>query len=281
MDLHVHSIYSGGSLTPLEILNLADSAFLDAVAISDHNEIRGAVEGQIIAGATPRLPLVLSAQEISAGDHCHFLLIGSTEAQADTGRAKLPLILQAHREQGGIVFLAHPWTALRHNWFRGFCRELVTAGLMDGMELCNASILDLARSAAPVIRGIWEEWLLPYNLAAVGGSDYHYRNKGRVLGMGRTYLKVFEPGENGLLEALRNRRCVAGLFSEIALEFPETGGESRFLLGQEPWLGDLKALLERLQVRIVERERIDPGPARFLRQLLSAGHFQAAADLLG
>jgi len=98
VDLHVHSIYSGGSLTPLEILNLADSAFLDAVAISDHNEIRGAVEGQIIAGATPRLPLVLSAQEISAGDHCHFLLIGSTEAQADTGRAKLPLILQAHRE---------------------------------------------------------------------------------------------------------------------------------------------------------------------------------------
>lgn len=44
MDLHVHSIYSGGSLTPLEILNLADSAFLDAVAISDHNEIRGAVD---------------------------------------------------------------------------------------------------------------------------------------------------------------------------------------------------------------------------------------------
>ncbi|HYH05052.1 MAG TPA: CehA/McbA family metallohydrolase [Bacillota bacterium] len=280
VDLHVHSIYSGASLTPLEILNSAGAAFLDAVAISDHNEVRGAIEGQIITGSTVGLPVVLSSQEVSAGEHCHFLLVGSTRAQADVNRSKLPEVLQKHRETGGVVILAHPWTTFKNNWFRGLCRELIAGSLLDGMELCNASVLELPRSVVALVRKLWEEWVIPNRLAVVGGSDYHYRNKERKIGLGRTYLKVYEPGEKGLLDALRNRRCVAGLFGGPEIDFPGVMVGGNFYLGQEPWWGELQDLINVLRYRVAQRERFDSRAICFLLQLIAAGHFQAVADLL-
>ncbi|MBQ8432481.1 MAG: PHP domain-containing protein [Clostridia bacterium] len=40
-DLHTHSIYSDGSCTPEELLNLAQQAGLSAVALCDHNTVDG------------------------------------------------------------------------------------------------------------------------------------------------------------------------------------------------------------------------------------------------
>lgn len=278
VDLHVHSIYSGASFTPLEILNRAGAAFLDAVAISDHNEVRGAIEGQIISGSTPGLPTVLSSQEVSAGDHCHFLLVGSMRAQADVNRAKLPEILYKHRQTGGAVILAHPWTAFKNNWFKGLCRELLAGNLLDGMELYNASVLELTQDAW--VRELWEDWIVPNQLAVAGGSDFHYRNKERKIGAGRTYLKVYEPGEKGLMDALRSRRCVAGLCGDFQIDLPGVKVGGNVYLGQEPWWSEFWDLINVLRYRVAQRERADSPAACFLLQLIAAGHFQAVADLL-
>jgi hypothetical protein len=281
VDFHVHSIYSGGSLTPLEIIKSAGQALLDAVAISDHHEVRGAIEGQIISGNSQFLPLVITAQEISIGSHCHFLLIGSTRAQEDLGRGQIGETLRRHRQNGGAVILAHPWTALKNSWFKGVLRELLAEGLLDGIELGNASIYEMDPGNVTVIRAIWDEWALPYQLAVTGGSDYHYTDRSRVIGGGRTYLKTATPGESGIIEALRARRAVAGLFGPKELNLLGLASGKSVLLGQEPWREELLRLKASLQRTLSGDRRLNSKTAAVLWQLAEAGHFQIVRELLG
>ena len=44
IDLHIHSTASDGTLSPPEILNLAQSLDLGAIAITDHDTIEGSKE---------------------------------------------------------------------------------------------------------------------------------------------------------------------------------------------------------------------------------------------
>jgi hypothetical protein len=280
IDLHVHSVYSGGTLTPLEILNEARSTLLDAVAVSDHNEVRGAIEGQIIAQANPGLPLVLASQEVSAGDHFHFLLAGSIRPQPDVGRGKLPEILQLHKQSGGAVLVAHPWTAWRKGGTHSCLRELIEAGLVDGLELANSSLLELADDERSVLRDIWDQWVVPYHLAVVGGSDFHYRSKGRRIGAGRTYVKVFHPGEAGILEALTARRSIAGLYGCGADALPGLRCGALVFWGNEPWRDEFYGLIRTLRAKLQSQCRLHPNGRNFLLRLLDAGHLQPVADLL-
>jgi hypothetical protein len=280
IDLHVHSVYSGGTFTPLEILKEAGSTLLDAVAISDHNEVRGAIEGQIIAQANPGLPLVLSSQEVSAGDHFHFLLAGSIRPQSDVGRGKVAEMLQLHKQGGGLVLVAHPWTAWRKGWTHSCLRELIEAGLVDGLEFANASLMELSEHERSVLCDIWDELVLPHNLAVVGGSDFHYRGRGRRIGAGRTYVKVFHPGEAGILEALAARRTIAGLFGCGATALPGLRYGALAFWGNAPWRDEFYGLIRTLRAKLQNQNRIHPNGRSFLIRLLDAGHFQPVADLL-
>jgi predicted metal-dependent phosphoesterase TrpH len=49
IDLHIHTIYSDGTDTPLEILQKAEALKLSQVAITDHNCVAGAIEGAELA----------------------------------------------------------------------------------------------------------------------------------------------------------------------------------------------------------------------------------------
>lgn len=44
VDLHTHSFYSDGTLTPAELLDLAEKSGLAAVALTDHNTVEGLAE---------------------------------------------------------------------------------------------------------------------------------------------------------------------------------------------------------------------------------------------
>lgn len=43
-DLHIHSYYSDGTLTPQDIIDIALSRKIDIIAITDHNELNGSRE---------------------------------------------------------------------------------------------------------------------------------------------------------------------------------------------------------------------------------------------
>lgn len=55
IDLHTHSTYSDGTFTPSDLLSAAAEAGLEAVALTDHDTVRGV---QALAGVQPPLPFV-------------------------------------------------------------------------------------------------------------------------------------------------------------------------------------------------------------------------------
>lgn len=276
-DLHVHSVYSDGGFTPAQILKYAAFHFLDAVAIADHSEIKGALEGKALAENNQELPLTITAQEISAGNHFHFLLINSNKPRSGFTRDNIMDSLVEHRQLGGITVVAHPWTMPNTKWTRSCLRDLIAADLVDGIELFNSAALEISDIRA-IWQRIWEEWIGPNKLAVFGGSDFHHLYKGRYIGTGRTYLKVYSPGEEGILEALRARRCVAGLFGN------QTNGEgltsTDLLWGQEPWSTDLQLFRENLSKRLAGLNHYNPAYRRLFLALFEMGHYQYLADLL-
>ncbi len=277
VDLHVHSVYSDGGFTPAQILKYAEFHFLDAIAIADHSEIKGALEGKALRESDPELPLIITAQEVSAGNRFHFLLINSSKPRPEFTRDNILDNLDEHRRLGGITVVAHPWTMPNTKWTRSCLRDLITADLVDGIELFNSAALEIP-DIRIIWRRIWEEWIAPNKLGVFGGSDFHNLHKGRYIGTGRTYLKVYAPGEQGILDALRARRCVAGLFG-----YPTKGEGSAstdLLWGQEPWSTDLQLFREKLRKRLAGLNRYGAAYRRLFSSLFEAGHYQYLADLL-
>jgi hypothetical protein len=280
-DFHIHSTYSGGSLTPYEILKIAHSHLLDVIAISDHNDIRGAEEVRKLAAMDPQTPQTILSQEISLGNHFHFLLIaGLQENWESVGRNQFMEKFAAHHQHGGAIILAHPWTMPKSSWAKGFLKEIISAHLLDAVELFNSSILELTPDNYPVIQNFWEEWAVPNQLAVVGGSDFHYHRGRRFPGSGRTYLKVQGPGEKGIVEALHNRQCVAGLFSYRPFDLGWLGKGNGVLFGADPWFRDLKRLIGQLQEIIKQNRYLKPSLKNYLTSLIEGGHYQMVRELL-
>ena len=50
-DLHIHSVYSDGSLTPAEIVRIARANNVELISVCDHNEVRGTLECAPLARA--------------------------------------------------------------------------------------------------------------------------------------------------------------------------------------------------------------------------------------
>jgi hypothetical protein len=277
-DLHIHSIYSDGGFTPAEILKYGASHFIDAVAIADHSEIKGAMEAKALAENHPELPVTLSAQEVSAGNRFHFLLINSYRSYSEFTRDNIMDRLEEHRQLGGLTVVAHPWTIPNSKWARSCLRDLIVADLVDGIELFNSAALEIS-GIRNIWEGIWEEWIGPYKLGVFGGSDFHHLHKGRYIGNGRTYLKVYLPGEQGIIDALRARRCVAGLFGNRTNRGDSI--EVGLLWGQEPWSTDLQRFRENLHKRLITGlSRYSPAYRRLFLNLFELGNYQLLSDLL-
>ena len=281
-DLHVHSSFSGGSLIPQELLVMAGTQLLDVVAITDHYQVQGAITAEKFTKANPSMPLVIVSQEISLGDHFHLLVHGSKESWEGQHRKTLLEKLYDHHRNGGAVILAHPWTIPKTSWAADCLRSLLQDKVIDGAELFNSSILDFVDQAEFKLRSVWEELIIPHQLAIVGGSDYHYHRQGRQIGAGRTYLWVNSPGVSGIMEALRNRRTVAGLFSYRPFQAGNFGTGYRLIFGNEPWYGELRSLITKSEQRIalIRSSRNGRDRRRWLSALMAAGQYQGVWDFL-
>lgn len=280
LDLHVHSTYSGGSLRPAEIVQTCSRLLLDGVAISDHNEVQGSLEGAGLAEQDSRLPLVLTSQEISAGDHFHILLIGSTERQPDPGRGELLEVIRRHRASGGAVVWAHPWTLPTRRWAKACLQEMLAEDLLDAVEMCNGSLAELNGDLGRILEEIWQEWVCPYQLGVTGGSDYHYIHRGRVIGAGRTYVRAATSEPAAIIGAIRSRQTIGGIFQTRWLDLGWLGKGHRFMVGLQPWVDELKRFVASVSHEIELMESTRPFHGRYLRNLTEAGHFQMAHDWL-
>ncbi len=145
-DLHVHTLLSDGAQRPEAILEAA-SGRVDVVAITDHDEIRGALRAREWAREHPELGVdVVVGEEISTlNGHLLGLFL---EECVPPGLSALETIGEIHA-QGGLAVAAHPFHPLRgvsrgHASIARLIRDLP----LDAIEAVNNAGVFSARTTS-------------------------------------------------------------------------------------------------------------------------------------
>jgi len=187
-DLHVHSNWSKDSLiTPKDLVYYAKKRGLNAVAVTDHDQIEGSCK---IARETDFL--VVPGMEVSSADG-HIVALNLQEL-IPKGLSARETVDRIHRE-GGIAIAVHPYA-----WLKGSLTSHVEDARFDAIETVNACAVPFnrcKRKAGEIARKL--------NLPCVGGTDAHY---GPTIGYGYTAIDC-EPTVDAIIKAIINGNCQA------------------------------------------------------------------------
>ena len=104
-DLHIHSLASDGVSSVAHILDAAELAGIDVIAITDHDRIEAAVAAQaLIRTRDSTLEVVLGEEVSSRSGHVVALFI---EERIRPWQSLRATVAQIHA-QGGLAIIAHP-----------------------------------------------------------------------------------------------------------------------------------------------------------------------------
>lgn len=160
VDLHSHTMWSGdATTTPEELEEAVVAAGLDIVCITDHATTAGAEK------LRDALPVsVVVGEEVRCGEG---ELIGLFLTERIPPGLSARDAATAIRDQGGVVYVPHPFDPLRKCLAEATLIELADAGLLDAIEGFNAkvSLQSLNR------RGV--EFAAERGLPIGAGSDAH------------------------------------------------------------------------------------------------------------
>lgn len=188
-DPHIHSVYSPDARSyPKDILRYARKIGLDAIAISDHDEIKGSRVTRELAQDI----IVVPSIEISSKNG-HILGLGVDEIipKGLSGAETVELIHDA----GGLAIVPHPFSYYRKGLF---CKEDTDLDI-EGVETKNARYFVGYSNMQG--RKLAEK----RNLATLGASDSHF-----IESIGDAYTEVDTNGDDsvdGILDAIKKRQC--------------------------------------------------------------------------
>lgn len=157
VDFHVHSRFSqDGRMSVVEILNISKARNIGAVAITDHNSIRGSLLAR--EQAKGKGVIVIRGTEVSSSAG-HIAALGIDE---DVPKKLSPEeTIERIHALGGIAIAVHPYR--RSNGVGG---EVVRKCRFDAIEILNNG--DSRRQNAKALSLARE-----LNVGATGGSDAH------------------------------------------------------------------------------------------------------------
>ena len=185
-DIHLHTAHSDGWWTPERLVDAAIEQGLSAIAITDHDEIRG---GKIAREYVARHGLalqVLIGQEVSARANGHDVHVLGLDIEVEIRPwQSIEATVSAIYAQGGFVIMPHPKASGR-GW--PSFEQVLGLGRPVAIEIYNAGVADLAgiarlrgkSDANREARAFFEAHRTEL-AGAVGGTDGHFRTVGRGL----------------------------------------------------------------------------------------------------
>lgn len=198
LDLHNHTRFSSdGLLSPAALLETARARGIDGLAVTDHNSVRGALEALAVADSDPSLPRVIPGVELWTADGEIIALYVWDDIPAGLSLERSVALI---REQGGLVYLPHPYDRFRRGTISRRAR-VSAAGLADIIEVVNGR--SLRPGANQKALGLARRMGKPGG----AGSDAHRKKE-----VGQAHVVVDEcPTRDTLVPLLWAGRVVHGL----------------------------------------------------------------------
>jgi predicted metal-dependent phosphoesterase TrpH len=214
VDLHMHTDHSSDCATPVEVLlATAREQGLGAIAITDHNEISGALAASEQArGSSPHPPLkVIVAEEVKTAEQGE--VIGLFIKEKIPRGLTLAQTVAEIKRQGGLVYVPHPFD--RMHSVPDYEHLLPILDDIDAIEVFNPRVAIGAFNEEAV------RFAAKYRIVAGAGSDSHVA---QGLGSVRIRMRNFD-GPQEFLQSLRDADIVtrpSSLLYVQALKFIET-----------------------------------------------------------
>jgi predicted metal-dependent phosphoesterase TrpH len=219
VDLHMHTDHSHDCATPVEVLlATAREQGLGAIAVTDHNEISGALEARSQAQASGAHPpvKVIVGEEIKTASEGE--VIGLFLEEKIPRGLTLSETIGEIRAQGGVVYVPHPFD--RMHSVPDYEHLLEHLDEIDAIEVFNP------RVAISAFNDEAARFAAKYRIIAGAGSDSHVA---QGLGSVRISMRDFD-GPTEFLQSLRDADILtrpSSLLYVQALKFLQTRATPR------------------------------------------------------
>jgi hypothetical protein len=208
VDLHMHTDHSYDCATPVEVLLAeARSRGLGAVAVTDHNEVSGALDARAKANGLT----VIVGEEVKTAEQGEVIGL-FIEEKIPRGLTLEETIAEIKR-QGGLVYVPHPFD--RMHSVPDYEHLLAVVDDVDAIEVFNPRIA-ISEFNEEAVR-----FAAKYRIPAGAGSDAHVP---QGLGSVRIRMRAFD-GPEEFLQSLRDADIIrnpASLLYVQALKFLQT-----------------------------------------------------------
>lgn len=182
VDVHVHTRYSGHSILKVEdVARIAKKRHLDAVAITDHDAIKGALELSKV------FPTII-AEEVSSdeGDVIGLFLREKVE------KGPALEVMDKIRAQGALLMIPHPFDTMRKEALMK--EELVSKG--DIIEVFNSRVIRQEDNERA------RKFAVDKSLPMIVGSDAH-----TSVEIGRSFIEIDSVDDpRSFMRALKNAK---------------------------------------------------------------------------
>jgi predicted metal-dependent phosphoesterase TrpH len=216
VDLHMHTDHSPDCATPVDVLlNTARDRGLGAIAITDHNEVSGALEARRIAAEMGDIKVIV-AEEVKTAEQGEVIGL-FLEEKIPRGLTMAETIAEIRR-QGGLVYVPHPFDRFHSVPDYEHLIEIVEE--VDILEVFNP------RVALTAFNEEAERFAHKYRIVPGAGSDSHVAQ-----GLGSVRVRIHDfDGPAEFLEAMRDAditRKHKNLVYVQALKLLQTAGRPK------------------------------------------------------
>ncbi|MFD1641538.1 PHP domain-containing protein [Halohasta litorea] len=213
VELHSHSALSHDGRDPVELLvEQAAAVGLDALAVTDHDEIDASIEAAEVAADHGLIGIVGMEVSSAAG---HILAFGIEEL-IPPGLSYDETLERIH-DQGGIAVIPHPFQKSRHGVAPHVTEDQLASA--DAIEVYNSRLFT-GRSNRQA-----ERFAIERGLPMTAGSDAHISE---LVGQAITEVGADDRTPEAILEAIRHgRTSVIGQRTPWRVSLRQFGGGAK------------------------------------------------------